>query len=205
MNNSPEFQLEHSEIPPLFLKYYWDDLTEISDEVKGYGHDYVNDFPNQFPKGFYLMSKVSGTGKSTFATCILRDIINSGKTKHISIFKPFIHLMDEFREIIMNGTSLKNSDLFKKIMSTDVLVLDDVGVDKMNNSMAQRYYILVDYLWQYEKNVIFTSKFTYNELIDRAEDNVETELLESIVSRIRGMCGDIIKLDNIRDYRADVK
>ena len=201
MNNSPEFQWEHAGVPNRFKSWTWEMLTDINDSAKDIAYKFVEDFPDNEKEGLYLYSKISGTGKSTFSTCLLRDLIASGKTKRTSLFKPFVHLMDEFRASILQGESLISTTLFTRIQMTDLLILDDVGVERMNESVAQRYYMLVDYLWQMNKHVIFTSKFAIGELINRAQPSVETELLESIASRIMGLCR-VVRLENDKDFRA---
>lgn len=198
--NSKEFQYERAGIPKRFSEITWDTVTDISDKDKQRALLFVENYPDNHKSGLYIHGKISGTGKTTFGICTLKALIESGKTKRTSYFVTFVDLMDDFRALILSGQSLNSTKLFKKLTTADLVILDDVGVEKMNESMAKRYYTLLDHLWREQKHVIITSKFDIEELINRADEGVDIELLESIASRIQGMC-EIIRLRNQKDFR----
>ena len=206
MANSIEFQLEqfNKQIPFIFEDMNWKVIEktvgkDVVNKCKNYQHLYpVTEKSDK--SGLYLLSKSSGTGKTSSAICITKDLINSGKTTGFSTFKLFIELMEEIRVLILNGKSIEQSEFYQKMMRADIAILDDVGVERLTESMGTRYYFILDKLWRNRKHVIMTSKYTVEELIGRAEQNVPTELLESIASRIIGLC-TIVELTNEKDNR----
>ena len=206
MSNSIEFQLFqfNKQIPFVFKNMNWD---VIKGNVDKFSFDQCNSFVACYPvidlkykTGLYIYSKSSGTGKTSLAICTVGSLIQSGKTKGFSLFKLSIELMEELGVLIMDGSSIESSKFFQSMMRADLIILDDVGVERLTESMATRYYYILDKLWRNRKHVIMTSKYSVEELIQRAENNVPTELIESIASRISGLC-NMVGLKNEKDCR----
>ena len=201
MANSPEFQRKLFNVPPRYRDIVWDDLTLVTDAEKQFAKEYVDKFPKLDRQSIYLSNKVSGSGKTGFAFCLAFDLIEAGKLRTYPYFVSFSFLMEKLRQ---DRGSIIDASVFKEIMGADFVIFDDIGVEDLTTSVARRYYMLLEQLWLYQKACIFTSKFTLNELVTRAESNkmatVEDELLTSIASRLVGMCMEL-ELENEQDFR----
>lgn len=204
--SSIEFILNNFKIPPRYNDIGWNNMIYLSDDEKSYSKSYVDAFPNngkgEFKDGrkesIYLSNNVSGAGKTSYAICLTYDLIKSGKLTSVPLFVGFRVLMDLMRQD--KESSFLGSDIYKKIMKSSFIIFDDVGAERFNASIADRYLLLLEQLWSYKKPAIFTSKYTLNELVRRGLNEVENEVLESIASRLVGMCDEFI-LSNQIDFR----
>lgn len=197
VRNSVAFQLENFRVPDAYENVCWEDLVDIVFEDRAIAKQYVEDFPENQKTCLYVSHKTSGTGKTSFAICLAHDLIRSGKLKSYSLFFSYIELMDALRQ---DRISFADSPIYQKIKGVDFIVFDDIGVMRLNESVAERYYLILDLLWSQKIHAIFTSKFTINELLKRANDNVDKELMTSIGSRLEGICLEVA-LKNQRDFR----
>ena len=200
MSNTPEFQLKHfqAQIPKRYRQLQWKDLTAVDKQSMEFAQDYIEIFPNNDPQSIYLWSKVSGNGKTGYSVCLVRDLIAKGKIKNFACYFSYLWLLDKLRQD--KDESFSTSVLFDQIRRASFIIFDDIGVERLNPSVAERYYFILNHLWDDAKPSIFTSKFTLNELCNRADESVDIELLDSIGSRLSGMCGEQ-ELTNGEDFR----
>lgn len=205
MKNSIGWQHNNFEVPPRFETVTWDSLVELSTDEKLIAAQYAEQFLENGKYGslaktsLYLSSGISGTGKTSFSICLARDLIDLGKIRTYCLFKSYMILMEELRQ---DGDSFLNNPAFERMKNADFVIFDDIGVDRFNRSKAERYYMVLDYFWQHMRPAIFTSKFTIRELVNRVEDDVEPQLIESIASRLVGMCKEV-KLGSSKDFRTN--
>ena len=148
---------------------------------------WLNEWPKSEKGGIYMWSHKSGTGKSTLAIALAKELIKSGKTEYGCAYINVVKLMESIRVECLAGMSIESIPDVAKMMKCDLTIFDDVGVEKMTQFVSNRWYYMIDLLWQKEKTVIFTSKFTMDYLFDRAEQNVDSEILFSIISRMHQM------------------
>lgn len=195
-----EFQLEKFKLPARYARplISWDMLTDLTVGDRAYAVKYVETFPSSVKESLWLSNKKSGTGKTSVAICIVLDLIRAGKFDGVPMFVSFRVLMETMRQD-REGSFLDN-DLFWMILQSPLTIFDDMGVERVTASVADRYMLLVEQLWLKRKRAIFTSKFTLNKFLNRGGDTVEQELLDSIGSRLVGMCDEYV-LENERDYR----
>lgn len=151
-------------------------------------------------KGLYLCSPNSGNGKTHAAIAVAKELIIRGKTRFNSYFYSSDDLMEKIRATTMRGESLAEQDFYKNIVNSDIIIIDDIGVEKLTKFVAGRYYYLINNLWGNKKTVFFTSKFTIKELLLRREPDVEAEVVTSILSRIDQLVHSF-KIKDTSDYR----
>lgn len=198
--NSPEAQQRQFRVPSAVDQHefgFWEKdkaLWKIANEyLKGYPH-------KENPRGLYLYSdKEAGTGKSSFAVSLVRKLIQIKKTKYNSYFLIADDLMEYLRKLYLDATRLRDTEDFQKWMRSDIIVIDDLGVEKLTAFAAGRYYYLLNAFWNEGKHVILTSRFDISELVTRAEQNVEEKMLQNIASRMISLVQEI-KFKDI-DYR----
>lgn len=187
--NSIGFQLSKfdKQVGPQFDWLTWDDLVDVAESDIEFCHNYVEQYPKVHPCGLFLHSKISGNGKTSLAVLTVKDLIRAGKTDRFSMFVEFDFLIKEIAYYAAKQAPLRMLPTVNRMTTADLIILDDVGVEKMTAAVSRHMYSLMNTLWRLKSYVLFTSKFTIEELIGRAEPEVETELLESIASRIQGM------------------
>jgi DNA replication protein DnaC len=195
--NSIQFQLEKFKAYR-YSGISWDQLQDVSDQDRAFASSFVEEFGTRKRPCLYVSTSLSGTGKSSFAVCLAYDLIRAGKLKVGPLYIPHIKLMNELRQ---DKGSYVDSELFQTILLHDFLIFDDIGVERLTPSIAERYYIILEYLWLERGAAIFTSKFTINELVNRGSADLDPNLLGSIGSRLEGLCLEY-ELQNVNvDYR----
>ena len=151
--------------------------------------DFINDYPES--GSLYFHSKNSGSGKSSMAVAMTKELITQGKTKYNSYFYVADDLFEVLRENFLKGISLRSTNLFRNMMKSDIIIIDDLGIEKLSKFIAERYFYLMNAFWNEKKKVIITSKFDIVSCIERAEVDVDQEILESLVSRMKDMFTEV--------------
>lgn len=139
---------------------------------------FENDVSRFFPlkKGVYIHGKV-GVGKTVLACNIARElIIDEGvRVKFVSFPKFIVTLQTSYRREQDDPQGLLDS-----VCQVPVLILDDIGAEKMTPFVKQSCYYLLNEREQWERRTIITSNFTLDELNEHIDARVS--------SRIAGMC-----------------
>lgn len=146
-------------------------------EIKQNVAKYVKCFGEMQSKGtgIYLYSTEKGTGKTHLACATGIAIIKMYQT----IVK-FITLSDLFREVKNSYNSGITEDIVDKYRKTPLLILDDIGNEKVTEWSDNTLYDIVDYR---EKNVlptIFTSNCKVEDLKygDRIKSRIKGHSIE---------------------------
>jgi DNA replication protein DnaC len=187
----------HESLPPIIRGIQWHNLTAVDDAQISWGHDFVKTFPSGEKRNLYICSAVSGFGKSSIAICILRDLIEAGKFVRGAVFVDTEKFLEDLRQ---DTGIMGESRIFQRLQILDAFIFDDIGVRTMNQSMAERYYRVLNMAWSLQKHVFYTSKYTIKEFLANNTD-VDEKLLGSIASRMVSDCTEIRIHSKIGDFR----
>lgn len=144
----------------------------------------------------------------------LWGLVGSGKTIH-SIFMMLSYLRNEYvlkyhkkvlfitvPELLFEFKSSYSNhnkkdqpteeEILEKYSKVDLLVLDDFGIERINDWSFQLLYILINRRYENLKKIIFTSNFNLEQLSEKLGD-------DRIPSRIQQLC-EIIEFKG-KDYR----
>ena len=200
--NSTEWQMGNFRVPKEI-----DKLTLADFEGTPYlqvASDWLNEFPAKVgPKGLYVYGSQSGTGKSSFCSMLCRELIKRGKTRYNCCFLPADDLFEKLRAICLdhNSPGLTQTQWFHSLMQMDVIIFDDLGVERMSSFIVTKYMQLMTALWGEDRVIMVTSKFELGDLLNRADADVDRCILESIGSRMQAMVAGV-HFDKIRaDHR----
>lgn len=138
----------------------------------------------------YFLYGPCGVGKSHRAVAIMREIIIR-KSRAVRMediirgiydawFVPSTSLLLRIKSTFSQDSQENESELVNRISSYDLLVLDDLGTEKVTDWTLQTMYEIIDSRSRQKKQTIITSNFTLDEISKRMTDR--------IASRIRGMC-----------------
>lgn len=136
-------------------------------------------------RGIYIYGGV-GSGKTHVAYAIAK--------KWEDVTKKYVHfwntteLMQEFKDDFDRNAYDKKHTLDNLMHSDQLIVLDDIGVEKISDWVMERFYLLVNKRYNEMRPIIFTSNYSPADLADR--------IGERTVSRIVELC-DVVKLDGI--------
>lgn len=154
---------------------------------------YVDDFTSKTNTGLIFFGK-AGTGKTHLAVAIARFII---ERKQIPVrVARIVELLADIRQTFNEHDGYRvesETELIRKFTSVSLLVLDDLGAEKVSDWVREVLYRIIDERWLEQRPIIVTTNLNLKEL--------EEKIGERIVSRIAGMCVQV-EMQN-RDYRIE--
>lgn len=139
----------------------------------------------QTRRGIYIWGQ-AGTGKTHIIYAINKHyLLNNAKPKIISNVYNVPSLLKSIKDDFDRKPADKDNLLDRIIENRDLLILDDLGSEKMSEWVEEVFYLLINKKYEEMIPIIFTSNYSIDELSDRISDR--------IVSRIIGSC-DVIEL-----------
>lgn len=133
-------------------------------------------FEKEYPKGLLMMGPV-GCGKSHLAVAILCEVIAKG---YSGLYYNSPDLLRDIRATFDSESEMTEDAILEKITEVDLLVLDDLGAEKISEFVLDRFYLIVNKRYEGCKPMIVTTNLNVEEL--------EARLGKRIVSRFFEMC-----------------
>lgn len=180
----PECEMKLNKLKSIGIdKLFWN-LPEFKVEPGNEkAYKAVEEFIKNPTKGLFLFGK-AGTGKTHLAAKIAHE--TQVPTRFIKMAKLLLELRSNF-----GRDSWENEKIIEKLSKVDLLIIDDLGTEKMSDWVAETIYLLIDERYANMRPTIITSNFSLEELEERVGDRV--------CSRIMGMCR-LLKVDT-GDFR----
>lgn len=134
--------------------------------------NYVNDFLNirESGKGLYMYSHVKGSGKTRMAASIANDIVMQYRIS--AKFATTIQILDEIKRTWSDTGDEKSQEqklteqrFLQEIIEVPVLVLDDIGVEKMSPWVNEKFYNILNGRMIQKQITIFTSNCVIEQLM----------------------------------------
>ncbi len=133
-------------------------------------------------KGIIFVGK-NGTGKTHISTAICNELI---KENVPVIFGTLTELLDKYKECYKNYSDGELTKLYSKV---DLLVIDDLGVETMNEWMLSKLFVIVNERMKNELPIIITTNYDIDQLKKRLTiPSKVCETTNSIISRLCYMC-----------------
>lgn len=134
----------------------------------------VKEFLPTEGRGLLLMGPV-GTGKTHMAVARLKELQRLG---HRCLFVPAAELLVELRRAYDGQTT--ESDVLAKYANAEVLLLDDLGAERVTEWTKQVFYVLINRRYNAMRSTIVTTNLSMAQLGEVFDPRV--------VSRLAGMC-----------------
>lgn len=151
-------------------------------------------------KGLFIYGP-PGTGKTMLAAIVANELVARGKSV---LFTSVPDLLRDIRATFSKfGT--ESYDIFQAIENVDLLVLDDLGTEKISDWVLEQLFIIINCRYNKRLATVITSNYSSNEIVKkmvivdkekRVFDNVSGR---RIMTRVFGMC-QVVFLGG-RDYR----
>jgi len=181
--------LDNNKIPERFKNIHFDDLivTEnnkiVIDRLKKYALNFLN-----CKNSSILLSGKVGTGKTLLACLVLKEILKNGFTGEITTT---IDFLDNIKKCY-NPNGNQEDVYISKLCNANLLILDDIGTEKITEWSYDRIYKIINYRYINKKATIFTSNCSIKGLYKHLD--------ERLTSRIESMCNVKFLLDSA-DWR----
>lgn len=154
----------------------------------------------KFLRNFIEMKKgiifegTNGIGKTHIAIAICNELIIK---KVPVIFGTLSELMEKYKKSYKNFTDIELTKLYSKV---DLLVIDDLGVETMNDWMLSKLFVIINERMKNELPIIITTNYDIEQLRKRLSiPNKVCETTNSIISRLCQICYRVECKGN--DYR----
>ena len=137
---------------------------------------------NEMKKGI-IFSGPNGTGKTHIAISIANELL---KQSVPVIFGTLTELLDKYKENYKNDT---DTELTKLYATVDLLIIDDLGIELMNEWMLSKLFVIVNERMKNELPIIITTNYDMDQLNQRLSTQSKICVTpNSIISRLCDMC-----------------
>ena len=147
-------------------------------------------------RGYYFHGPV-GTGKTDTAVSVLKNIILNTEPvfefgvyrlpENLAMFVSVPMMLLNIRSSFKSETA-DEMDLIKKYVKPEILIMDDLGTEKVTEWVMQTLYVIINSRYEEEKQTLITS--------NNSLDEIRKNLNDKIASRITAMT-EIIELKGI--------
>ena len=142
---------------------------------------FISDFKN-FKNGIIFEGE-SGTGKTHISMAICNELL---KENIPIIFGTLTELVEKYAKFYNNHTDSELTKLYTKV---DLLVIDNLGVEPMNDWLLAKLFTIINERILNELPYIITTNYDRDKLKQRLSiPNKVCETTNSIISRLYNMC-----------------
>lgn len=158
--------------------YKSQESKNIAAAAKKMTANYIREFEKfqEIGKGLYYYSDTKGSGKTRLAVSLGNVLLKIYK-KQVK-FITCSDLLKEIKNTYNQDAKYTESQLIESINNVDVLIIDDIGVEKLTSWVNEMLFSIFDNRMKYKKITIFTS----NCIIEDLEHD------QRIKSRLTKMC-----------------
>lgn len=116
---------------------------------------YLGDFENQREQGMglFIWSRTKGSGKTRIAAGIANELMKSYAVK----FAVSLTILQEIKNTWRRDAEYSESRLLDELCTTDILVIDDFGVERPADWINDKLYQIINERYINRKVTIFTS------------------------------------------------
>jgi len=140
-------------------------------------------------RGLWFMGTY-GNGKTTLAMLVTQAALEAGRTA------ARYTLPDLLRQIRRTFDTGSHADLFKQLVSVDLLHVDDIGAEQTTPWVLEELYSIVNARYEEQRSIVITTN-----ILDR--ETLREQISERTVSRLTEMCDELQVLGP--DHRMDLR
>jgi DNA replication protein DnaC len=152
-----------------------------------------------------------GTGKTSLAILVAKAARDAGRSYAVY---PVPRLLAELKRTYDRDSTEGYLQVFQRLCSVDLLVLDDLGAEKQTEWVLEQLYSIVNERWQDERTIVVTSNVpdgdadpplkTLREeasMLKRMRESSSLERLPQLVERLEATVGRLehLELENTLD------
>jgi len=167
-------------VPPRYANSSFKNF-KIDDKNK-LAYDYLSNL--QKLEGSIFITGPVGCGKTHLAVALMRNLA----TKQIEkfLFKSATDILLNLKSAFSNN-EVSEEEVYKKFKGKDILIIDDIGTEKLTDYVIQSWYSIVDYRYSHCLPTVYTSNLDIKDVAIRFGDRVASRLASE---KILSVCGD---------------
>lgn len=133
-----------------------------SENALKFSKRFVNEFDTELWKGLALMLfGTPGNGKSLLAASVANALESKGKTV---VFISMPNLLQKIRSTFNGNNKESENEIMKALHACDLLVIDDIGAEKVTDWVEDVIFRIVDGRYTRKKPIFVTSNLNPEEL-----------------------------------------
>ncbi len=185
--------IARARIPPKWKEVTFDNSNpELNPRAFKLAKSYAEKFNTQSPS-LVFYSPGNGTGKTHLAACIANHILHEKRLP--VLFKKARDLMLDIRRTFSDWGELTEADILDRVLSVQLLVLDDVGLDPPSQWLHATYWSVFDRRLDWQLPVVVTTNVPLEALqgqvclADRIGTGGVSRLIELCLRNVIDMLG----------------
>lgn len=111
----------------------------------------------QRPEGTLLLSGTTGTGKTHLANAIGNALLEQGRSVYYSVVPT---ILDKLRLALLADFGSKYEALMDELRRVDLLILDELGIQRDTEQRTELLYALINERYQYRMPLIITTNLS---------------------------------------------
>lgn len=187
-------KIAFARIPPKWEKVTFDNSnSKVNPKAFKIAKRYAENFKAQSPS-LVFYSPGNGTGKTHLAACIANNILH--EKRQPVLFKKARDLMLDIRRTFSDRGELTEADILDKVLSVQLLVLDDVGVDPPSRWIHGTYWTVFDRRLEWQLPVVITTNKPFEAAA--GEETLADRIGAGAASRLVELCqGNVIDMTGL--------
>jgi len=134
-----------------------------------------------------LMSGIPGTGKTYYTNCIINELQERNKTCLCWNVSSYLRMITDSFDKDSEDKALETK-LLKAVSEVDLVVLDDLGSEKLSEFAREKLYNLVNQIYMNNVKLIVSTNNNLKELANHLKFNGS----DKIIDRIKEICIDFV-------------
>lgn len=161
---------------------------------------YSKDFEKYTLQGLgFILSGPYGSGKTHLAAALATDLINRGFPV---VFGTLINLLGKIRQTYSENWKQEDElDILETYSTVSLLIIDDLGKERTSEWSLEKLFSIVNTRYENNLPIVATTNYNMQTLIEKLTANKNSDVAESIVSRLHEMCKGIYL--NAPDHRKE--
>lgn len=186
-----------AKIPPRYADFNFKNI--VLEGQKEIAINYCDNFELNRLAGlgmFFIGSK--GTGKTTLAICMLKDLLSKG---YSAVCMNFSEILDRLFIATDYKTTKSKSEVLEEIMQFDFIILDDFGREAYSPKMLELAFLFVDALNKQKKCIVITANPEMITLLKDRKRFAYAEQFGAILDRLDECCQRTVEFEGISKRR----
>lgn len=139
---------------------------------------YADSFPTYGGEALLIYGE-PGNGKSHLAAAVCHALKAKG---HIPVFQSVPELLERIRHTFQSGKNKESErEIMNALLECDLLVLDDIGAEKVSDWVQDVLFRIVDGRYRQKKPIFYTSNLKPSELRERLGPRICDRVMETSI------------------------
>jgi DNA replication protein DnaC len=131
------------------------------------------------PRGCLVLVGAVGCGKTHLAAAIANEALDSGFR---CLFTVVPELLDHLRSTFAPTTNIQYDELFERVRTVGLLVLDDLGTENTTPWAEEKLYQIINYRYNYELPTVITTNRKLDSIDQRIASRMQDRALVTVIN-----------------------